>query len=72
MPPSTEPTVRAYLALAAFRYELRIFLRFGREYLSAGTRLTTEQSEALLAVKSFPAKASLSVGMMKALALLRD
>jgi DNA-binding MarR family transcriptional regulator len=40
-----------YKALAAFRYAMRKFLRFSKEFL-AGANLTPEQYEALLAIKT--------------------
>src|SRR4029077_18020620 len=48
-----EMTLQAedYEALAAFRYAIRKFLRFSKEAL-AGAKLTPEQYEALLAIKS--------------------
>ena len=41
-----------YLALNAFRYAMRKFLRFSKEVVAARAKLTTEQYEALLAIKS--------------------
>jgi DNA-binding MarR family transcriptional regulator len=40
-----------YLALNAFRYAMRKFLRFSKEVVAARAKLTTEQYEALLAIK---------------------
>src|SRR5438477_10573801 len=51
-----------YSALAAFRYELRKFLRFSRDYLAKEARLTPEQYEALLALKAFSGPDGFSVG----------
>jgi DNA-binding MarR family transcriptional regulator len=42
-----------YHSLAAFRYGLRKFLRFSKDYLTAQGGLTPEQYEALLALKAF-------------------
>lgn len=50
-----------YLALAAFRYELRKFLRFSKEYL-AHHQLTPAQYEALLALQAFSSDKGLTVG----------
>jgi DNA-binding MarR family transcriptional regulator len=51
-----------YMALATFRYGLRRFLRFSKEYLAADANLTPEQYEALLALKGFSGKDGLLVG----------
>jgi len=53
-----------YAAMAAFRYELRKFLRFSKEYLAANARLTPEQYEALLAIRSFDSHLGLPVGQL--------
>jgi DNA-binding MarR family transcriptional regulator len=42
-----------YQALATFRYALRKFLSFSKSALAAEADLTTEQYEALLALKAF-------------------
>jgi DNA-binding MarR family transcriptional regulator len=42
-----------YEALATFRYAMRKFLRFSKRTLAAEAGLTTEQYEALLALKAF-------------------
>jgi DNA-binding MarR family transcriptional regulator len=51
-----------YQSLAAFRYGLRKFLRFSKEYLADHADLTPEQYEALLALKAFAPKSGLLVG----------
>src|SRR5690348_16717891 len=51
-----------YEALANFRYGLRKFLRYSKDYLSNHARLTPEQYEALLALKAFAPKQGLLVG----------
>jgi DNA-binding MarR family transcriptional regulator len=51
-----------YVAMAAFRYHLRRFLHFSKEYLAGQAGLTPEQYEALLAIKSFAPQAGLPVG----------
>src|ERR1700730_17279754 len=51
-----------YEPLAAFRYGLRKFLRFSKEFLANEADLTTEQYEALLALKAFSNKQGLLVG----------
>lgn len=50
-----------YDALAAFRYAMRKFLRFSKEVL-AGAKLTPEQYEALLAIKSRAGPNGITVG----------
>jgi DNA-binding MarR family transcriptional regulator len=51
-----------YEALASFRYGLRKFLRFSKDYLANQARLTPEQYEALLALRAFAPKEGLLVG----------
>jgi DNA-binding MarR family transcriptional regulator len=51
-----------YRPLAGFRYGLRKFLRFSKDYLADHARLTPEQYEALLALKAFAPKEGLLVG----------
>ena len=51
-----------YQPLAAFRYELRKFLRFSKDLLTTTAGLTPEQYEALLALKAFSIKEGLLVG----------
>lgn len=51
-----------YRPLADFRYGLRKFLRFSKEFLAAEAKLTPEQYEALLALRAFSAKNGLLVG----------
>jgi DNA-binding MarR family transcriptional regulator len=50
-----------YDALAAFRYAMRKFLRFSKDALGSA-RLTTEQYEALLAVKTRSTPKGITVG----------
>ena len=50
-----------YENLAAFRYLLRKFLRFSREYLKDTANLNPEQYEALLAIKSLSAKGGVRI-----------
>jgi DNA-binding MarR family transcriptional regulator len=50
---TAELSERHYQSLAAFRYALRKFLRFSKDYLVAQAGLTHEQYEALLALKAF-------------------
>jgi DNA-binding MarR family transcriptional regulator len=50
-----------YNALGAFRYAMRKFLRFSKEALAAA-KLTTEQYEALLAVKTRSNSEGITVG----------
>jgi DNA-binding MarR family transcriptional regulator len=58
------PAQKDYVAMAAFRYELRKFLSFSKEYLATQARLTPEQYEALLAIKSFASHVGLPVGQL--------
>ena len=51
-----------YQSLATFRYGLRKFLRFSKDYLINHARLTPEQYEALLALRAFAPKEGLLVG----------
>jgi DNA-binding MarR family transcriptional regulator len=55
------PGPRLYQPLADFRYGLRKFLRFSKDFL-ASEDLTPEQYEALLALKAFSDKNGLLVG----------
>lgn len=58
-----QPNLRPedYDALGAFRYAMRKFLRFSKDALAAAT-LTTEQYEALLAVKTRSNSNGITVG----------
>jgi len=51
-----------YHALADFRFGLRKFLRFSKEFLAAEAKLTPEQYEALLALRAFAGKNGLLIG----------
>ena len=51
-----------YQALAEFRFGLRKFLRFSKEFLTTEAKLTPEQYEALLAIRAFPGKNGLLIG----------
>ncbi|MEY2541324.1 MAG: hypothetical protein QOI22_926 [Verrucomicrobiota bacterium] len=51
-----------YNALAGFRYAMRKFLRFSREFLAARAELTPEQYEALLALRTSSRSDGLTVG----------
>ena len=51
-----------YVALGAFRYGMRKFLRFSKDVLAAQAKLTTEQYEALLAIKSSSGADGMTVG----------
>jgi DNA-binding MarR family transcriptional regulator len=51
-----------YDALAAFRYAMRKFVRFSKEVVAARAKLTPEQYEALLAIKSSSGADGLTVG----------
>ena len=54
-------TKEEYERLAAFRYNLRHFLRFS-ESAAESAGLTSRQYQALLAIKGFPARDSVTVG----------
>ena len=54
-------TKEEYETLAAFRYNLRHFLRFS-ESAAESAGLTSRQYQALLAIKGFPARDSVTVG----------
>lgn len=50
-----------YDELAAFRYVLRKFLRFSRDYLKKTANLNSEQYEALLAIKALSSADGVSI-----------
>jgi DNA-binding MarR family transcriptional regulator len=50
-----------YEALATFRYLLRKFLRFSKDFLKETTNFNPEQYEALLAIKASPAAAGFTI-----------
>lgn len=50
-----------YEALAAWRYELRQFLHFSEE-AAATEKLSPQQHQALLAIKGFPGRDSVTIG----------
>lgn len=52
-----------YEAMASFRYAMRKFLRFSKDYL-AHSRLTPEQYEALLALRGLGQEEGVSVGQL--------
>jgi DNA-binding MarR family transcriptional regulator len=51
-----------YAALAAFRYAMRKFLHFSKDVVAARAKLTPEQYEALLAIKSSSGANGMTVG----------
>ena len=53
-----------YEALANFRYLLRKFLRFSKDFLSAKSHLSPEQYEALLAIKVFASSGGLNISQL--------
>jgi DNA-binding MarR family transcriptional regulator len=59
--PETALTKADYEALAAFRHALRRFLDFSGEAAKA-TGLTPQQHQALLAIKGFPGRDSVTIG----------
>ncbi len=54
-------TKAEYVALAAFRYALRQFLRYSEE-AAAAAGLTPHQHQALLALKGFPGRDEITIG----------
>ncbi|HME88473.1 MAG TPA: MarR family transcriptional regulator [Chthoniobacterales bacterium] len=59
-----EPTPDDYDALANFRYLLRKFLRFSKDFLKATSGLNPEQYEALLAIKTFASIGGLTISQL--------
>ena len=57
-------TLDDYEALAEFRYLLRKFLRFSKDFLSAAAGLNPEQYEALLAIRAFAAPVGLTISQL--------
>ena len=53
-----------YDALAEFRYLLRKFLRFSKDFLRTTVGLNSEQYEALLAIKAFPSPDGLTISQL--------
>ena len=53
-----------YEALAEFRYLLRKFLRFSKDFLIATAGLNPEQYEALLAIRAFAAPVGLTISQL--------
>lgn len=53
-----------YSSLAAFRYALRKFLRFSRDILASEANITSEQYEALLALKTFEGGHGMSIASL--------
>ena len=60
--PGTTPD--DYEALAEFRYLLRKFLRFSKDFLIATAGLNPEQYEALLAIRAFAAPVGLTISQL--------
>jgi DNA-binding MarR family transcriptional regulator len=60
------PELRAevYDALGVFRYSMRKFLRFSKDVLATHRKLTPEQYEALLAIKTLSGSTGLTVGKL--------
>lgn len=57
-------TPQDYESMARLRYVLRKFLRFSKSLVNANAKLTTEQYEALLALKAFSDSEGLTVGQL--------
>jgi len=53
-----------YERLANFRYLLRKFLRFSKDFLMANGHLSPEQYEALLAIKAFSSVGGLDISQL--------
>src|SRR6267378_867864 len=53
-----------YEGLANFRYLLRKFLRFSKDFLTANGHLGPEQYEALLAIKAFSSVGGLNISQL--------
>jgi DNA-binding MarR family transcriptional regulator len=53
-----------YDALADFRYLLRRFLRFSKDFLKTNGNLNPEQYEALLAIKAFASVGGLTISQL--------
>ena len=53
-----------YEGLANFRYLLRKFLRFSKDFLTDNGHLSPEQYEALLAIKAFSAAGGLDISQL--------
>ena len=53
-----------YEGLANFRYLLRKFLRFSKDFLTDNGQLSPEQYEALLAIKAFSAVGGLDISQL--------
>jgi DNA-binding MarR family transcriptional regulator len=53
-----------YEALAEFRYLLRKFLRFSKDFLRTTADVNAEQYEALLAIKAFAAPEGLTISQL--------
>lgn len=53
-----------YEALASFRYLLRKFLRFSKDFLKTNGNLNPEQYEALLAIKAFASIGGLTISQL--------
>lgn len=62
MPPTKRRITKAqYETLASFRYALRLFLRFSED-AAQSVGLKPQQHQALLAIKGFPDRDSITVG----------
>jgi len=60
----SRPTKQDYDSMARLRYALRKFLRFSKDLVSVKAKLTSEQYEALLALKAFSDDEGLTVGQL--------
>jgi len=57
-------TADDYEALANFRYLLRKFLRFSKDFLKANGNLSPEQYEALLTIRAFTSIGGLTISQL--------
>lgn len=57
-------TQEDFEAMAEFRHGMRKFLRFSKDELAQHARLTTEQYEAMLALRAFADQRGLTVGQL--------
>ena len=64
------PSIEDYRALALFRYTLRKFLDFSQE-AAKGVGLTPQQHQALLSIKGYPDRETITIGELAERMLLK-
>jgi len=64
------PSIEDYRALALFRYTLRKFLEFSQE-AAKGVGLTPQQHQALLSIKGYPDRETVTIGELAERMLLK-